>query len=71
MSWLKRRRARAQVLLAARSVAVSYTPELDRHQYDPDDLEFLRESVAELYRLEGEEGAVLRPDRLAVSAPSA
>jgi hypothetical protein len=50
------------VLLAARGVAVSYTPELTAHQYDPDDLEELRRAVVALYACEGEHGVVLSPE---------
>lgn len=56
---IRRRRARKRVLLAARGVAVSYTPELSIYKYDPDDLYELRQAVDELYTLEGQPGSVL------------
>ena len=49
--WLNRRRARANVVLAAKSVESSYEPGLT-HEHDPDDLADLREAVSHLRRLE-------------------
>ena len=58
--WAARRRAKKDVLLAARCVAVGYVPELaTTTPYDPDDLEHLRVAVTRLYDLEGQSGAVL------------
>jgi CHAD domain-containing protein len=49
--WLKLRRARRAVILAAKSVESSYIPGLI-HEHDPDDLHDLRETVRMLRRLE-------------------
>lgn len=59
VKWWRRLRARRLVLSCARSVAVSYTPELAL-KVDPDDLHHLINAVRALYEAEGEPGAVDR-----------
>jgi hypothetical protein len=57
--WYKRWCARRELLFAARSVAVSYTPELEgSHPYDPDELFYLQACAVKLYELEGNAGEV-------------
>lgn len=45
--WIRRRRARQNVILAARGVEASYEPSL-KLKYDPDNLEFLKRAVIAL-----------------------
>lgn len=55
LKWLQRRRARADVVLAAKCVASSYQgPDTGLiYDHDPDDLHDLRKAVAALRALEG------------------
>ena len=59
--WYQRWCARRELLFAARCVAVSYTPELQAHPYDPDELHYLQKTAVKLYALEGKAGQVLEP----------
>lgn len=51
MKFLQRRRARREVIIAAKLVASGYEPDL-QFQHDPDDLSHLHKTVTHLRRLE-------------------
>jgi hypothetical protein len=52
--WLRLRKARAEVILDAKVLQSGYEPGL-KHEYDPDDLRELQNSVARLRLLENPE----------------